>query len=48
VERDAKKVFQRSNWSRKRESLGKDGSDASRKYVVHVGSKLEIALVVGV
>jgi len=48
VERDEKKVFQRSNWSRKRKSLGKDRSDASRKYVAHVGSKLEIALVVRV
>ena len=48
VERSAKKVFQRSNWSRKGKSHGKEGSDASRNYVAHVGLKLDVALPVGV
>ena len=49
MERYAKKVFQRSTWSRKGKSLGKvaEGSDASRKYVAHVGLNWGVRLLSG-
>ena len=49
MERSAKKVFQRSTWSRKGKSLGMvaEGSDASRKYVARVGLNWGLRLLSG-